>query len=101
MSCMIRIWMLVGVVGSCVLGSVRAELPAFYKEVAQLVWVVDDVDEIVQGWERLGFPKIKNHGELTLQQTEFRGNKVTPTIRAATGQLGDVRIHWIQPLAGE
>jgi catechol 2,3-dioxygenase-like lactoylglutathione lyase family enzyme len=94
----VRIGTLASLLAVCLTVTVFGEPPSFYQRVDRLVWVVNDLEEVVQGWERLGFPAIRSHGELELQQTEFRGRRVSPIVKAATGQLRDVKIHWIQPL---
>jgi len=39
----------------CGLAAARAaELPDFYKRVDRLLWVVDDIDRSVAGWQKLG-----------------------------------------------
>src|SRR5947209_5257040 len=43
-----------------------AQLPDFYRSVASVHWVVADLDKVKQGWARLGFPALQDHGEVEL-----------------------------------
>jgi hypothetical protein len=74
------------------------QLPEFYKSVDRVIWVVDDLDSVVQGWKKLGFPRIEKHGEVILKEVQFRGVETNQALLAATGRIGDVKIDWIEPL---
>jgi len=78
---------------------VLAELPDFYKKVDRVVWVVDDLDTVTQGWEKLGFPVVHRHGAIELRQSTFRDKEVAVSVRAATGLIGDVQIDWLEPIS--
>lgn len=77
-----------------------AQLPDFYKTVDRLIWVVDDLDRTTQGWQKLGFTGIEYQGETELPAL-FRGKPGTATLRAASGRIGDVPVHWVQPVSGK
>lgn len=73
-----------------------AELPDFYKAVDRLVWVVSDLDRVLEGWRKLGFHDLGDPLEADLD-LDFRGRRVTARLRVASGRIGDVPVHWIQP----
>jgi hypothetical protein len=83
---------------STFVSSLFAELPDFYQKVNRIVWIVDNLDEVTQGWEKLGFPDISQHGEVVLNGTTFRNQQMSVSLLAATGQIGTVKIDWLEPL---
>jgi hypothetical protein len=74
-----------------------AEPPAFYRSVARVSWVVEDVDAAVRGWTRFGLSGVEPRGEVTLQ-VEFRSRPENATVRWTSGWLGGVAVDFIQPL---
>src|SRR6266545_4709084 len=76
-----------------------AQLPDFYRSVASVHWVVADLDKVKQGWARLGFPALQDHGEVALP-VKHRGQFASCRIRVAMGNLAGLEVHWIQPLDG-
>jgi methylmalonyl-CoA/ethylmalonyl-CoA epimerase len=78
---------------------VLAQVPEFYRSVDRVTWVVDDLDRVTSGWDKVGFLKIENRGDIEMTVT-FRGQPTKAKVRMATGFLGDVRVTWIQPLGG-
>ena len=77
-----------------------AELPEFYRSVASVHWVVDDLDRVKQGWASLGFPALQDFGEVDLQ-VKHRGRFASARVRVATANLAGAEVHWIQPLDGD
>jgi methylmalonyl-CoA/ethylmalonyl-CoA epimerase len=77
-----------------------AALPAMYKSVHYVTWVVRDLDRTVAGWQKLGFADIRVVGDVTFAGLQYRGKPATCIARVAEGHLGDVAVHWIQPLQG-
>ena len=73
-----------------------AQVPEFYKSVYRVTWVVDDLDRVTRGWEKVGLLQIESSGEFDAPVT-FRGEATKAKSRFATGFLGDVRVDWIQP----
>lgn len=75
------------------------QLPDFYKTVDRLVWVVEDLDKTIDGWQKLGVAEagLPDEAELNIQ---FRGEPAAATVRVANGRFGDVPVHWIQPVSG-
>ena len=76
-----------------------AQLPDFYRSVASVHWVVADLDKVKQGWAKLGFPTLQDHGEVSLQ-VKHRGQLTSCRIRVAMGNLAGLEVQWIQPLDG-
>jgi hypothetical protein len=76
-----------------------AQTPEIYRSVDRVTWVVDDLDRVTQGWEKLGLLQIDLRSEIELPVT-FRGETTNAKVRIASGFLGDVRVDWIQPLGG-
>ena len=78
---------------------VFAQLPDFYRTVAGVHWVVADLDKVKQGWARLSFPALQDHGEVPLQ-VNHRGKLTTSRLRVAMGNLAGLEVSWIQPMDG-
>jgi hypothetical protein len=76
-----------------------AQVPEFYKSVDRVTWVVDDLDRVTAGWDKVGFLQIESQGDAEFPVI-FRGEGTTAKVRMASGFLGDVRVTWIQPLGG-
>jgi hypothetical protein len=74
-----------------------AQVPEFYRSVDRVTWVVDDLDRVTAGWDKVGFLKIEHRGDIEMPVT-FRGQATKAKVRMATGFLGDVRVTWIEPL---
>ena len=75
--------------------SKTTETPAHLKHVDQVIWIVDDLDNVVAHWENLGFSQV-----LHLDTLEARLSKANEEIqlRLALANLGGAQIAWIQPL---
>lgn len=69
------------------------ELPTCYQEVDQVIWVVSDLDQTIEAYERLGFSQIKDMGSVEVG-IESSGQK--ERIRLVTANLGGANISWIQ-----
>jgi hypothetical protein len=80
---------------------VFAQLPDCYRTVDRITWVVDDADNVVRGWRKLGFEQIHDATLVTLNHTQYRGKSVTSTVKVAAGRLGAARVRWIQPMSGK
>lgn len=77
-----------------------AQVPETYRSVDRVTWVVDNIDRIALGWEKVGFIQIHLRQDLELPVT-FRGQATKAKVRIAAGHLGDLRVDWIQPLGGD
>lgn len=78
-----------------------SQLPEFYKTVDSLHWVVQDLDEVTNGWKELGFPLAKNADHLSMQKVEYRGKAMDLSAKVATGVIGGYNVTWIQPGKGD
>jgi hypothetical protein len=76
-----------------------AETPAFYRQVSQIIWVVKDINPVLQHWAQLGFSGIQDLGTISLQDW-YRGREQSVTVHAVTGYLGDLSIEMVQPETG-
>ena len=76
-----------------------AQTPEYYKSVDRVTWVVDDLERVIQGWEKLGMVRVARRDKLDLLVT-FRGQVTNAKVLSASGFLGDVRVDWIQPSGG-
>jgi methylmalonyl-CoA/ethylmalonyl-CoA epimerase len=67
----------------------------YFKQVDQLVWVVKDLDQVVNKWRQLGFDQVIDFG--TVEASEKKsGQKIK--LKMAQANLGGAIISWIQPL---
>jgi hypothetical protein len=71
------------------------EVPTHFKHVDQVLWIVDDLDNVIAHWEDLGFSQV-----LLLDTLDARLSKANDKIqlRLALANLGGAQIAWIQPL---
>jgi hypothetical protein len=76
-----------------------AQVPEMYRSVDRITWIVDNLDRVALGWEKVGFIRIDKRQDAELPVT-FRGRSTRAKVRMASGYLGDVRVDWIQPLDG-
>jgi hypothetical protein len=71
------------------------EVPIHFKHVDQVLWIIDDLDNVIAHWEDLGFSQV-----LDLGMREARLSKANEEIklRLALANLGGAQIVWVQPL---
>ena len=72
----------------------------FYTKVDLIVWVVNDVQAVAEGWTKIGFKSIKDRGKINLSNLTFKGEMAKTEIHLYTAYLGGAKILWIQPLGG-
>jgi catechol 2,3-dioxygenase-like lactoylglutathione lyase family enzyme len=77
----------------------RAEVPELYRKVANVHWVVKDLDRVTSGWAKLGFP-VQDLGELT-GSGSYLGQYGSARFRVAQGRLAGAEVLFVQPLDGE
>jgi catechol 2,3-dioxygenase-like lactoylglutathione lyase family enzyme len=75
------------------------QAPEMYRAVTSVHWVVRDLDAVKQGWGRLGFPSLKDFGEVPLALS-VRGQAVQARVRVAMTVLPGLTVYWIQPVEG-
>ena len=74
--------------------------PAIYHHVAEAVWVVSDIDRVVDYWQRLGVRDIHRDGVVTFPNLTYRGKPDPARVKQVTAKLDELEIKWIQPLHG-
>jgi hypothetical protein len=70
-----------------------AQIPDYYKEVDRVVWIVNDLQSVMNGWQSLGFTNMMDHGLVTMWN-QPSGNL---NVYMASANFGGARITWIQP----
>ncbi len=75
-------------------GSKTTQVPAHLKQVDQVIWIIDDLENVVAHWQALGFSQV-----MRLDTVEARLEKADETVhlRMALANLGGARVTWIQP----
>jgi catechol 2,3-dioxygenase-like lactoylglutathione lyase family enzyme len=74
--------------------------PAVYRRVAQLVWVVNDLDRVVDYWQGLGVHDIHRDGTARFPNLTYQGKPDPASAKQATARIGDLEIRWLQPVHG-
>src|SRR5690349_4942635 len=60
-----------------------AQLPELYRSVDRVTWVVDNIDRVAVGWEKVGLIQIEARSDAALPVT-FRGKPVKANVRMAS-----------------
>lgn len=71
-----------------------------FRHVAQVVWVVKDVDRVAGYWEHLGVRDIHHDGLVHYGNLTYRGKPDPATVKQVTGHIGSLEIKWIEPARG-
>ena len=71
-----------------------------FHHVAQVVWVVKDLDRVLGYWEHLGVHEIHRDGVVHYKNLTYRGKADPATVKQATGHIGSLEIKWIEPVRG-
>ena len=80
-------------------GSLKsAEIPKFYNEVDQVLWVVSDVENTMLNYRLLGFDQFMDLGTVEVKSLT---QGTTSMARLISANLGGAHVLWIQPLEGE
>lgn len=74
-----------------------ADMPAPYKKVSHVIWVVSDLDRVTAGWQRAGMPHFTPPAVYEIAGARFGDATASTRLRIASATLGDVMIHWISP----
>ncbi|GLR18252.1 VOC family protein [Portibacter lacus] len=70
-------------------------VPDQYKNVDQLIWVVNNLDRTINGWKNFGFDEVTKFDTVSVHS----GNdKASFKALCAKANLGGAQITWIQPL---
>jgi hypothetical protein len=81
--------------GSC--GKQAHELPVHFKEVDQVLWIVQDLDNVINHWRNLGFDQMM---DLDTLRATLSTARQSVKLRMAKANLGGAHITWIQPVEG-
>ena len=84
------------VVVSSLEGTCLAQLPAYYKTVNRVTWVVGNIDKVRPAWAALGLSDIQEFPNIQLVG-QFRGQPVNIYAWQITGHLGNLTVDMIQP----
>ena len=82
------------------MGTCSAQLPACYKTVNRVTWVVGNIDKVRPAWEAMGLSDIQEYPNIQLVG-QFRGKPVTIYAWQITGHLGNLTVDMIQPAEGQ
>ena len=74
----------------------NAEMPACYKSVNSVTWLVQNVDLAKQGWIALGMSDIHEYPNIVLTGKDH-GKPVKMWAWEITGHLGNLTVNMIQP----
>lgn len=71
-----------------------------YGNVAQVGWVVKDLDRVVDYWEKLGLKNVHRAGIREFPDVVYRGKKTPLAMKMAFTEINGVQVEWIQPVKG-
>lgn len=83
----------------CSINVIVAQINPVYKEVDQILWVVQDLKSVRKGWVDIGFTEIEDLKKVKLVSHGLNDNK--GTIKVAIAHMGGANALWIQPVSGE
>ncbi len=72
-------------------------IPDHFRHVDQIIWIVKDLDKIIESWKKLGFNQI----EILDHASAKSKNDKLLNVRMAVANLGGAHVTWIQSLSGE
>lgn len=72
---------------------VHSQVKDCYKKVDHMIWIVDQLDEVVESWKKLGFKDIQY-----LQRAELKLESRNIDVKAASANLGGSKVLWLQPV---
>lgn len=76
-----------------------SQINPVYKEVDQILWVVEDLKSVKKGWMEIGFSEIEELKKVKLTSHGLKDDK--GTIKASIAHIGGAKSLWIQPVSGE
>ena len=79
--------------------TVKGQVNPVYKEVDQILWVVQNIKSVKKGWVEIGFSEIEELKKVKLISHGLKDDK--GTIKASIAHLGGAKALWIQPVSGE
>ncbi len=72
-----------------------AQIPDYYRKVDRIVWIVNDLQDVMKGWQSLGFINMIDHGAVTM----WNGLSGNQDVYMASANFGGAHITWIQPVS--
>jgi hypothetical protein len=79
-------------------GHFHAQVAEHFKEVDQILWVVEDLDHTIKSWKELGFDQIVDLGTTS---ASMKLEKTNSKLKIARANLGGAYVTWVQPLDGQ
>jgi len=76
-------------------GKETSNISDHFNHVDQTIWIVDDLDNTISQWNKLGFNEVIR---LDTADAYFRNSGVDEKIKIAKANLGGANVTWIQPL---
>jgi catechol 2,3-dioxygenase-like lactoylglutathione lyase family enzyme len=76
------------------------EMPAYYRSVNSVTWLVQNIDVVKPGWVSLGLSDVHEYPDVVLTGQDH-GKPVTMWAWELTGHLGDLTVNMIQPAEGQ
>jgi hypothetical protein len=73
----------------------QKSVPDHFLQVDQVIWVVEDMENVIGHWRNLGFPRIIDLGTLKVR---IKSSDSTIPLKMAKANLGGAHITWIQPM---
>ncbi len=74
--------------------------PDIYHHVTQVIWVVKDIDRVVDYWQKLGIHNIRRDGVISFPNLTYRGKPDPASAKQVTANIDALEIKWIQPVRG-
>jgi catechol 2,3-dioxygenase-like lactoylglutathione lyase family enzyme len=74
--------------------------PTVFHHIAQITWVVGDLDRVVNYWQGLGIHDIHRDGEVSYPNLTYRGKADPAKVKQVTAQVDKLQVKWIQPVSG-
>jgi catechol 2,3-dioxygenase-like lactoylglutathione lyase family enzyme len=73
---------------------------SIYGHVGVVVWVVKDLDPVLDYYQKLGLKGIERTNVTDRPGLIYRGKPAPTTAKSASGHIGGVSLEWIQPVTG-
>jgi catechol 2,3-dioxygenase-like lactoylglutathione lyase family enzyme len=74
--------------------------PAVYRHVSRVVWVVSDLDRVVDYWQKLGIRDLHRDGVVAFPNLTYRGQSDAASVKRIVGRAEGLEFEWIQPISG-
>lgn len=76
-------------------GRETSNIADHFNHVDQTIWIVDDLDNTINQWNKLGFNEVIS---LDTADAHFLNSGVNEKVKIAKANLGGANVTWIQPL---